>query len=74
MLPVWLAWMVHVPVATSEAVDPETVQMAGVVEVKLTDRPELAVAVKERIELRLWAGIGPKLMVCWVLPVPVPLN
>ena len=45
--PGWLAWMVQVPADTSVAVEAEleTVQMAGVVDVKLTGNPELAVAV-----------------------------
>ena len=43
--------MVQVPVASREAVLPVTVQMAGVVDMKLIDNPELAVAVNERIEL-----------------------
>ncbi len=51
MLPVWLAWMVQVPAPSSEAVVPETVQMVGVVEVKLTGRPELAVADSAMVEL-----------------------
>jgi len=37
--------MVQVPKASSEAVEAETVQMPGVIEVKLTGSPELAVAV-----------------------------
>ncbi len=44
--------MVQVPTASSEAVDPETVQMAGLFEVKLTGSPELAVAVNASVELR----------------------
>ena len=42
--------MVQVPEATSEAVEPETVQMLKVVDVKLTASPELAVAVNARVE------------------------
>ena len=38
--------MVQVPEMSSEAVVPETVQTVGVVDVKLTVRPELAVADK----------------------------
>ncbi len=74
MLPVWLAWMVQVPAASSEAIDPDTVHTAGVVEVKLTGSPELAVAVSVKAMLIIWGEIGKKLMVCWVLPVPMPLN
>ena len=54
----------QVPAAISEAVEFAAVQKAGVVEVRLTGRPELAVAANIRVELAGWAGIGPKLMVC----------
>jgi len=43
--------MVQVPATSREAVEPVTVQIAGVVDVKLTGSPELAVAVNPRIEL-----------------------
>ena len=66
--------MVQVPGASSEAVESETVQIVGVVDVKLTGSPELAVAVKAKVELAFCAGIAPNVMVCWVLPVPIPLN
>jgi hypothetical protein len=49
-LPAWLAWMVQVPKAISEAVEPEIVQMAELDDVKLTASPELAVAVNARVE------------------------
>jgi hypothetical protein len=39
----------HVPGVSSEAVVPETVQMVSVVEVKLTGRPEVAVATRGRL-------------------------
>ena len=41
---------------------------------KLTGSPELAVATNPRVKLAAWTGIDPKVMVCCVLPVPVPLN
>jgi len=44
-LPVWVAWIVHVPTAASVAVPLDTVQMDGVVEAKLTAKPEVAVAL-----------------------------
>ncbi len=44
--PGWLAWIVQVPAEVSIAVEPETVQTEGVVDVKLTGRPELAEAIK----------------------------
>ena len=73
-LPVWLAWMVQVPAISNEAFGPETLQIAGVVDAKLTGRPELAVAVSARIELADWTGICSKMMDCVVFPVPMPLN
>jgi len=45
VLPPCLAWTVQRPVATSVTVVPETVQTGGVVEVKLTVSPEVAVAL-----------------------------
>ena len=44
-MPACVAWMVQVPTATRVTVAPETVQTDGVVEAKLTVRPEDAVAV-----------------------------
>jgi hypothetical protein len=57
--------MVQVPAANSEAVDPETVQMVGVVELKLTGSPELAVAVSVTpIDVLIgWVGIAAKVIV-----------
>ncbi len=66
--------MVQVPAAYSEAADPETQQMVGVVEVKLTGSPELAVAVSVKDPLIVWGEIGKKLMVCWISPTPWPLS
>jgi hypothetical protein len=63
-LPAWVAWMVQVPVAISEAVVPETEQTAGVVEAKLTGRPEVAVAESATVPPTDWAAIAPKVMVC----------
>ena len=37
--------MVHVPAAIAETVDPLTVQTVGVVEVNVTARPDVAVAL-----------------------------
>jgi hypothetical protein len=45
LLPDWLAWIVQVPEAINVAVVPERVQTLVVVEVKVTAKPELAVAV-----------------------------
>jgi hypothetical protein len=73
-LPVWLATIVHVPAATSEAFVPETVHTDAVVEAKLTARPELEVADRPSVVPTDWLPIDAKLMVCDVLPVPVPLR
>jgi len=56
--------MVQVPVASIEAVVPETEQTLDVVEAKLTAKPELAVAESVRGVFTFWAGIEPKVMVC----------
>jgi hypothetical protein len=57
--------MVQVPSAKSVTVEPLTVQMAGVVEVKLTGKPELAVAVNATPTdvLTVWTEMAPKLIV-----------
>jgi hypothetical protein len=47
-LPAWLAVIEHVPAASRVSAEPLTVQMAAVVDEKLTARPELAVAVSAR--------------------------
>ena len=44
MLPACVAWILQVPAATSVTVVPETVHTGAVCELKLTARPELAVA------------------------------
>jgi hypothetical protein len=44
-LPAWLALMVQVPAATPVTVEPLTLQTAGVVELNVTARPEVAVAL-----------------------------
>ena len=46
MLPAWLALIVQVPTVTNVTVVPETVQMPVVAEVKVTARPEVAVALR----------------------------
>lgn len=43
-LPAWLAAMVHIPAATLVTIFPLTVQVVGVMLLKLTGRPEVAVA------------------------------
>ena len=64
LLPGWLAWMVQVPEASMEAVVPETEQVAGVVELKPTGKPELAVAERATDWVRIWAEIAPNVIVC----------
>ena len=45
VLPACVAWMVHFPAATSVTDVPDTVHTVGVVEAKLTAKPEDAVAL-----------------------------
>ena len=47
--------MVHVPVAMKVATFPATVQTLPVDDVKLTAKPEVAVATSVRVALTLWA-------------------
>ena len=66
-LPAWLALMVQVPAATSVSVLPLTVQTLGVVEAKLTGRPELALATSVGgATLMIWLPGELKVMVCGV--------
>ena len=68
-LPVCVALMVQVPVATRVTVVPDTVQTAGVVEAKLTVRPEVAVALTVNGGVpKCWFGKAAKVMVwlAWV--------
>jgi len=46
LLPAWLASMMQVPTASSVSVLPLTMQVLGVVEAKLTAKPELALAIR----------------------------
>jgi len=58
------ASMVQVPGNTSDAVLPETVHTVGVIEVKLTARPELAVADNvSEVRASFLLGMGAKVMV-----------
>ena len=63
-MPAWLASMVQVPAVRNVAVVPETVHMLVVVEVKLTARPELAVAESVSGVPTVCAAIVGKVMVC----------
>src|ERR1017187_7638173 len=62
--------MVQVPVLTSVAVVPETVQTVVVSDAKLTGRPELADALRASFVPCTWLGIGLKVMV-WLVFVAV---
>src|SRR5580692_4883814 len=55
--------MVHVPAAISDAVVPETVQILGVTEAKLTASPELAVASNVNSDPPTWLLIAGNLIV-----------
>ena len=55
--------MVQVPVPMNVAVEPETVQTAGVVDAKLTASPELAVADRTRVVPAVCGAIPAKAMV-----------
>ena len=64
-MPAWLATMVQVPAATSVSVVPLTVQVLGVVELKVTARPELALAASGGGGVpRVWLPGEAKVMVC----------
>ena len=56
--------MVQLPCATNVAVLPDSVQTAGVVEVKLTAKPEVADALSVRVFPTVCVGIALKVMVC----------
>jgi len=64
--------MVQVPDATRNAIVPDTVHTLEVEDAKVTDRPELAVALRVTLEPAVWAAIAPKLIV-WVLKATVKL-
>jgi hypothetical protein len=55
--------MVQVPELIKDAVVPDTVQTDVVVEVKVTGKPELAEAARERLVPATWAAIAGNVMV-----------
>ena len=55
-LPACVLVMLQVPVLCGVTVAPATVHMAGVLEVKLTARPDEAVAVKFALLPRVWSA------------------
>ena len=59
--------MVQVPAVTPVTVVPEMVQIAGVVELRVTASAELAVALSVPVPPMVIAGAVPKVMVCAVL-------
>ena len=66
--------MLQVPTATSDTDEPETVQTAGVVEAKLTVKPELAVApIMNGAAPSVWLESAAKAM-DWDFPVTVKLR
>ncbi len=58
------AVMLQVPAPINVAMEPETVQTAGVVEAKLTARFEVALAVSVRGVPTVWAAIALNVIVC----------
>ena len=65
LLPAWLASTMQVPTATSVSVVPLTVQVLGVVDARLTARPELALADSGAGAVpRVWLPGEVKVMVC----------
>ena len=65
LLPAWLASMMQVPAATSVSVVPLAEQVLGVVEEKLTGRPELELATNAAGALpSVWLPGEAKVMVC----------
>ena len=67
--PAWLALMLQVPTATSVSVLPLTVQTLGVVDAKLTAKPELAVATSAGgVVPSVWLPGEVKLMLCAAAP------
>jgi len=65
VLPAWVAVMPQVPSVRRVTVLPEAEHAEGVVEAKLTGKPDDAVAFKlTGVALKVWLGIGAKVMVC----------
>ena len=65
--------MLHRPGRISVAVVPETVQTVGVIEAKLTVRPELDVALRVTGVPCTWLAMGANVIV-WLRATPVPLS
>ena len=58
--------MVQIPEVIRVAVMPATVQIGGVVEVKLTVRPEVAVAVRFTVLAAIWPAATAEKEIVWV--------
>jgi hypothetical protein len=56
--------MVHVPAAIREAVVPDTVQIEGVEDAKLTVRPDVADALSGNVVFTACDGTAPKVIAC----------
>jgi hypothetical protein len=54
----------QVPAESIDALEPDTVQIEVVVEVKLTASPDVAVAESARVAPTFWVAGGAKVMVC----------
>src|SRR5579863_2456580 len=65
--------MVQLPTAIIDALVPETVHTAAVVEAKVTASPEVAVAFRVSVVPTVWFAIVGKLMV-WLWPETVKLR
>ena len=74
-LPPWVAVTVHVPTATSVSVVPLTVQTLCVAELKLTTKPELALAARGAGAVpRVWLPGGVNVMVCAINGAAATVN
>jgi hypothetical protein len=72
--PAWVAWMVQVPAATSVTVLPDTAHTGEVWELKLTVRPDEAVALTVKGAVpRAWLANAPKVIV-WLPAVTEKLT
>ena len=65
-LPVCVAFRMQVPVVSSEAVVPATVQTVGVVEAKATASPELAVAARGSVEAAYCVAVIAGQVIVWL--------
>ena len=74
-LPPWVAVTVHVPTATSVSAVPLTVQTLCVVELKLTGKPELALAARGAGAVpRVWLLGDANVMDCATSGVAATVN